>query len=128
MAVASPVEFERLRAARGLPRPGAPLLGAALANLANWVRESPETDLPGRTKSTGGKSLKDREFRATLLEQAKVPYTTNGALHWRMQRPHVPTTFRTVPTSAAPNRQPPCPPAAANGVAPRQTAPNSRDT
>jgi len=93
MAVASPAELEFLRASRGLPRPGAPLLGAALANLANWVRESPEPDLPGRAKSTGGKSLKDREFRATLLEQAKGPHTTNGALHWRMQRPHVPSTF-----------------------------------
>ena len=69
------------------------LLGAALANLANWVRESPEPDLPGRTKSTGGKPLKDREFRAKLQEEAKGPHTTNGALHWRMRRPHVPSTL-----------------------------------
>ena len=58
LAVASIVEFEHLRASRGLPRPGAPLLGAALANLANWVRESLEPDLPGRTKSTGSKPNK----------------------------------------------------------------------
>jgi len=93
LAVASLVEFEHLNASRGLPLPGAPSLGAALASLANWVREHPEPDLPGRAKSTGGKPLKDREFRAKLQEEAKGPHTTNRALHWRMRRPHVPSTL-----------------------------------
>jgi len=119
LAVASLVEFGHLNASRGLPLPGAPSLGAALASLANWVREHPEPDLPGRAKSTGGKPLKDREFRAKLQEEAKGPHTTTGALHWRMRRPHVPSTL--------PDRASTGDPAPPTSVPTGRTAPNSRD-